>query len=253
MSKIAIITGGSSGIGAAAALALAERGVDSILTYNASEAGARRVADEVARKGAKAAALRLDVGRSENFGAFREEVASLLEMEWGTGRFDCLVNNAGFGQMAMFEDTTEELFDTFVRVLFKGPYFLTQTLLPLLADGGAVVNVASNSATTGLTAGFSAYASAKGALITLSRCMAKEFAARGIRVNAISPGSTRTGMIPDDVVSEHPDVIAALVEKTAFGRLGESGDVGTVIAALASDDFRWVTGENVEASGGFGL
>ena len=154
----------------------------------------------------------------------------------------------------MFEDTTEKLYDEFARVILKGPYFLTQTLEPLLKDGGAIVNVASNSAmTTGLTPGYSAYASMKGGLIVLTRYMALEFAKRGIRVNAVSPGSTRTGMIPDEVLEKHPDIIASLVEKTAFKRLGESRDIAGVIAALLSDDCRWVTGQNIEASGGFRL
>jgi NAD(P)-dependent dehydrogenase (short-subunit alcohol dehydrogenase family) len=203
MSKIAIISGASSGIGAAAALAFAERGVHSIVTYNSSEERALRIVDEVKRKGAVAKPLRLDVGQSGTFASFRASVAAVLKSEWRTQQFDYLVNNAGFGQMAMLEDTTEELFDQFMRVLLKGPYFLTQALLPLMADGGAIVNVASNSAmTTGLTPGYSAYASMKGGVITLSRYMAKEFAPRGIRVNTISPGSTRTGMITDEVIAK---------------------------------------------------
>src|SRR5262245_47870415 len=254
MRKIAIVTGASSGIGAAAALAFAERGVHSIVTYNSSEEGALRLVDEVKRKGAVAKPLRLDVGASATFRGFRAKLAAGRETEWARQRFDYLVNNAGFGQMAMFENTTEELFDKFMRVLLKGPYFLTQALLPLMTDGGAIVNVASNSAmTTGLTPGYSAYASMKGGLITLSRYMAKEFAPRGVRVNSVSPGSTRTGMITDEVMANYPDVIAALVETTAFRRLGESADIGSVIAALASDEFRWVTGQNIEASGGFRL
>jgi len=152
---------------------------------------------------------------------------------------DYLVNNAGFGQMAMFADTSEELYDTFARVILKGPYFLTQALLPLIKDGGAIVNVASNSATTtGLTPGYSAYATMKGGLITLTRCLAKELAARGIRVNAVSPGPTRTGMMPDTVLEQHPQLIASMVEQTALSRLGESGDIGDAVAALLSDDCR---------------
>jgi NAD(P)-dependent dehydrogenase (short-subunit alcohol dehydrogenase family) len=254
MTKIAIITGGSSGMGAAAAIALAARGVDSIVTFNRNEQGALQVVAEVRKRGAKAASLHLDIGRNDSVAAFRADVASVLETEWRTGAFDYLVNNAGFGRMSLFEDTTEEIYDEFARVILKGPYFVTQGLLPLLVDGGAIVNVASNSATTtGMEAGYSAYASMKGGLIVLTRYMAKEFAKRGIRVNSVSPGPTRTGMIPDEVVNKHPDIIAALVERTAFGRLGESSDIGSVIAALLSDDFRWVTGQDIEASGGYRL
>jgi len=254
MSKIAIITGGSSGMGAATALALAERGVHSIVTFHNNEKGAAATVAEVKMKGAKAIPLRLDLGRSDSFGAFRASVTSALESEWRTNSFDYLVNNAGFGRMAMFEDTTEEIYDEFARVILKGPYFLTQTLAPLLKAGGAIVNVASNSAmTTGLTPGYSAYATMKGGLIVLTRCMALEFAKRGIRVNAVSPGSTRTGMIPDEVLEKYPNVIASLVEKTAFSRLGESQDIAGVIAALLSNDCKWVTAQNIEASGGFRL
>jgi NAD(P)-dependent dehydrogenase (short-subunit alcohol dehydrogenase family) len=254
MGKIAIITGGSSGMGAAAAIALAERGVHSIVTFHNNEKGAVETVAEVEKRGAKAIALRLDLGRSDSFAAFRADVASALEKHWRAGALDYLVNNAGFGKMAPFEETMEDLYDEFARVILKGPYFLTQKLLPLLKDGGAIVNVASNSAmTTGLTPGYSAYAAMKGGLIVLTRCMAKELSARGIRVNAVSPGPTRTGMIPDDVLERYAEVITSLVEQTAFNRLGESNDIGSVIAALLSDDCRWVTGQNIEASGGYRL
>ncbi|MEZ6023631.1 MAG: SDR family oxidoreductase [Hyphomonadaceae bacterium] len=254
MRKIALITGASSGMGAAAAVALAERGVDSIITFHNSERGARETAAAVAQRGAKAVPLHLDLGRSDSFADFRTRVAAALKSELHGEGLDYLVNNAGFGQMAMFADTSEELYDTFARVILKGPYFLTQTLLPLIKDGGAIVNVASNSAmTTGLTPGYSAYATMKGGLITLTRCLAKELAARGIRVNAVSPGPTRTGMMPDAVLEQHPQLIASMVEQTALNRLGESGDIGDAVAALLSDDCRWITAQNIEVSGGYRL
>jgi NAD(P)-dependent dehydrogenase (short-subunit alcohol dehydrogenase family) len=155
--------------------------------------------------------------------------------------------------MALFADTTEELYDRFHRVILKGPYFLTQRLLPLLADGGAIVNVTSNSAlTTGLEAGYSAYACMKGGLAVLTRYMAKELSERGIRVNSVAPGPTRT-RIANDAFERFPEVIPPLVARTALGRLGEGDDVGKVIAALLSDEWAWVTAESVEASGGFNL
>lgn len=250
MRKIAIITGASSGIGGATAVALAERGVDSIVTFNSHEDRVRDVVEAVRQKGAKAAPLRLDVGESAGFVAFRDEVTAVLDSEWKAPSFDYLVNNAGFLQMALFEDTTEELFDTYMRVLFKGPYFLTQALLPVLADGGAIVNVTSNSIfQSGMGLGASAYASMKGGLTTLTRYMAQEFSKRGIRVNSVAPGATRT-RIGDDAYDKYPEVIQQIVEKTALGRLGEANDVGAVIAAVLSDDFRWVTGQHIEASGG---
>src|SRR5258708_1499574 len=163
MRKIAIITGASSGIGGATAVALAERGVDSIVTFNSHEDRVRDVVETVRQRGAKAVPLRLDVGESASFVAFRDEVIAALDSEWKATSFDYLVNNAGFLQIALFEDTTEELFDAYMRVLFKGPYFLTQALLPVLADSGAIVNVTSNSIfQSAMAAGASPYASIKG-------------------------------------------------------------------------------------------
>ena len=159
------------------------------------------------------------------------------------------VGDYGIGKAAI-EDTTEELFDAYMRVLFKGPYFLTQALLPVLADGGAIVNVTSNSIfQSGMGVGVSAYASMKGGLTTLTRYMAQEFSKRRIRVNSVAPGATRT-RIGDDAYDKYPEVIQQIVELTALGRLGEANDVGAVIAAVLSDDFRWVTGQHIEASGG---
>ena len=166
-------------------------------------------------------------------------MAAELADRWQRTSFDYLVNNAGFGQMSMFADTTEELYDRFHRVILKGPFFLTQKLLPLLADGGAIVNTTSNSALpNSIEAGYSAYASMKGGLAVLTRYLAKELSVRGIRVNAVAPGPTRTGMISDDVVEQFPEVIASLVERTALGRLGDGDDIGKVIAALLSDELR---------------
>jgi NAD(P)-dependent dehydrogenase (short-subunit alcohol dehydrogenase family) len=251
--KIAIVTGGSSGIGQAAATRIAERGAGVILTYNTNSERAKDTVATIEGNGGEAVAVSLDVGRSASFADFAEQVAHELNDRWHGVTFDYLVNNAGFGQMAMFEDTTEELFDEFVRVILKGPYFLTQTLLPLLADGGAIVNTTSNSAlVTGLTPGYSAYASMKGGLAVLTRCLAKELSARGIRVNSVAPGPTRT-RIGHDAFEHHPEVIPPIVAQTALGRIGEGDDIGKVIAALLSDEFGWVTGENIEASGGFNL
>lgn len=250
MSKIAIITGASSGIGGAAAIALAERGVDSIVTYHSHEERVLEIVAAVKERGAKAIPLRLDVGLSASFKAFKDEVVAVLEREWQARSFDYLVNNAGILQMASFEETTEELFDMYHRVMFKGPYFLTQALLPLLADGGAIVNVTSNAVSrSGMGPGTSAYAAMKGALTTLTSCMAIEFGGRGIRVNAIAPGATRT-RIADDAYDKYPVLIQAIVDKTALGRLGQADDVAAAIAAVLSDDFRWVTGQSIEVSGG---
>ena len=251
--KIALITGASSGIGRAAAIRLADRGVGVILTHRSDPDGAAETVAMIERNGGSAVSLALDVSWTETFPAFADRVAAELRTRWNRTTLDFLVNNAGFGQMAMFEETTEELYDEFHRVILKGPYFLTQRFLPMLADGGAIVNTTSNSALpTGLSAGFSAYATMKGGLTVLTRYMAKELSPRGIRVNSVAPGPTRT-RIDNDAFAKYPDVIPPLVAQTALGRLGEADDVGRVIAALLGDDFAWVTGENIEASGGFRL
>jgi NAD(P)-dependent dehydrogenase (short-subunit alcohol dehydrogenase family) len=248
---IAVVTGGSSGIGRHTAIRIAERGAGVILTYNTNPDGAHETVASVEDRGGTAVALQLDVGNSATFDAFAQRVAAELTDRWQRSSFDYLVNNSGFGQMSMFADTTEDLYDRFHRVTLKGPYFLTQKLLPLLADGGAIVNTTSNSCLRP-EAGYSAYAIMKGGLTVLTRYLAKELAGRGIRVNSVAPGPTRT-RFADDAFERFPDVIPPLVARTALGRLGDGDDIGKVIAALLSDQCAWITGENIEASGGFNL
>ena len=251
--QVAIVTGASSGIGQSAAIQIAKRGTGVILTYSTNHPGALATVASIEKMGGVAVAMRLDVGDTASFPHFRDEVVAALRDTWGQDTFDFLVNNAGFAQMSMFEDTSEELFDRLVRVLLKGPYFLTQTLLPLLADGGAIVNTTSNSALlSGLEPGYSAYATMKGGLAVLSRYMAKEFSTRGIRVNSISPGSTRT-RLGEDAFERFPEVIPQLAAKTALGRVGEPDDIGMFIATLLADEGRWITAQNIEVSGGYNL
>ena len=251
--KIAVVTGSSSGIGRHTAVRIAERGAGVIVTYNTNPDGAEETVATIEDGGGTAVALQLDVGNSATFDAFAQRVAAEITDRWQRTSFDYLVNNAGFGQMSMFVDTTEELYDRFHRIILRGPYFLTQKLLPLLADGGAIVNTTSNSAQRdGIEAGYSPYAIMKGGLTVLTRYMAKELSDRGIRVNSVAPGPTRT-RLADDAFERFPEVIPPLVARTALGRLGDGDDIGKVIAALLSDECGWITGENIEASGGFNL
>jgi NAD(P)-dependent dehydrogenase (short-subunit alcohol dehydrogenase family) len=240
----ALITGASSGIGRHAALRIAERGARTIVTYNGNPDGAAETVAQIEAHGGDAVARQLDVGRSDTFAAFAAEL---------DGPLDYLVHNAGFGGPSMFAETSEELYDAFHRVLLKGPYFLTQTLLPVLADGGAIVNVTSGSVLPTTTEpGYSTYAAMKGGLAILTRYLAKELSPRRIRVNAVAPGPTRT-RLGGDAFARFPDVIPPLVERTALGRLGEADDVGKVIAALLSDECAWITGQQIEVSGGYDL
>ena len=251
--RVAIVTGGSSGIGQSAAVRIAARGTGVILTYRSGHERARETVRIIEKEGGTAVALPLDVGRPETFPAFRQQVVAALRVTWRRDDVDFLVNNAGLAEAALFADTTEEMFDRLTQVLLKGPYFLTQTLLPVLADGGAVINTSSGSALPNTTEpGYSAYATMKGGLIVMTRYLAKELAPRGIRVNAVAPGSTRTGLA-DNAFEHHPEVIPGLAARTALGRVGEPDDIGAVIATLLGDECRWITGQTIDVSGGFDL
>lgn len=203
--------------------------------------------------GGHAVALRLDVGRTETFDGFKRELTEVLENEWGATDLHALVNNAGFGGGRTFSDMTGEAFDDYYRVLLRGPYFLTQALVPLIRDGGAIVNMSSSSARPGETeAGYSGYAAMKAGLVVATRYLAKELSPRGIRVNSIAPGPTRT-RISDDAFEKFPEIIDGIAAKTAFGRVGEPEDIGRVVAFMVSDDAAWITGQDLQVAGGFAL
>ena len=249
--KIALITGGSRGLGANAALALAERGVDSIVTYRNNRSAADVIVDKIRALGGKALALQLDTGDSSSFSDFSRSLQTALTEHWQTQAINYLVNNAGHGHSALIGEMREDDFDELYRVHVKGPYFLSQTLLPVIADGGAVLNISSGLARFSLP-GSSAYACMKGAVEVMSRYQAKELALRGIRVNTLAPGAIATDFA-GGTVRDNPDANGFVASVTALARAGGADDIGPVIASLLSDDNHWITGQRIEASGGMFL
>lgn len=249
--KLAVITGGSRGLGRNAAVHLARHGVSSILTYKSNQAEAARAVAEVEEAGARAVALPLDVGQPGGFGDFAGAVREALRGTFRRERFDYLVNNAGAGLHRPFAETTEAELDEQYRMHLKAPFLLTQALLPLIADGGRILNVSSGLARFTFP-GASAYAAMKGAVEVLTRYMARELGARQIAVNVIAPGAIETdfggGRVRDDAqLNRH---IASL---TALGRVGVPDDVGGAVASLLTGETRWITGQRIEVSGGQGL
>jgi NAD(P)-dependent dehydrogenase (short-subunit alcohol dehydrogenase family) len=248
--KLAIVTGGSRGLGRSTVVSLARRGVDSIFTYHANRAEAEKVVGLVAEAGRKAVALQLDTGDIRAFDPFVERVRQTLA-ELSADRFDYLVNNAGTSLHKAFVQTTEEELDRLYNVHFKGVFFLTQRLLPLLGEGGRIVNISSGLARF-TNPGSSAYGSMKGAVEVLTRYLAKELGLRGIAVNTVAPGAIATDF-SGGMVRDNPEVNRRVAEMTALGRAGQPDDIGPMIAALLSDDNRWINGQRIEVSGGMAL
>ena len=250
-SKLALITGGSRGLGRDGALHLGDRGTDVILTYRTNQAEAEAVVEALRGKGRRAAAIQLDVGDVASFDGFVAQLRERLPAELGRTSIDFLVNNAGHGAHAAFAETDEATFDRLVDVHFKGVFFLTQKLLPLLADGGSILNLSSGLARFSLP-GYAAYAAMKGAVEVLTRYLAKELGPRGIRVNTLAPGAIATDF-GGGAVRDNPQVAGFVASQTALGRVGQPDDIGAAIAALLSDDTRWINGQRIEASGGMNL
>jgi len=249
--KIAIVTGGSRGLGKNTAMKLAQRGVDVILTYRSQAAEAQAVVKDIEALGRRAAALQLDVADSSSFAAFAGAVREVLAHTWQRSDFDYLVNNAGVGIHAAFAETTEAQFDQLVNIHFKGVFFLTQALLGLMADGGRIVNISSGLARFALP-GYAAYAAMKGAVEVLTRYLAKELGSRGIAVNTVAPGAIETDF-GGGAVRDNGQLNAFVASQTALGRVGQPDDIGGVIASLLSEDNRWVNAQRIEASGGMFL
>lgn len=246
--KIALITGGSRGLGKAGALALAQQQVGVIMTYQQQATAAQEVVSQIEAAGGQAQALQLDMLQLGSYDAFVSGLQDLLQTRWQTQQLDMLVNNAGFGLHKALADTTEDEFDQLLKVHFKGPFFLTQKLLPLLREGGSILNLSS-----GLTRfsfpGYGAYASMKGAVEVWTRYLAKELGERGIRVNTLAPGAIATDF-GGGAVRDNAQINQMIASQTALGRVGEAEDIGKVIASLLSDATYWINGQRVEASGG---
>jgi len=249
--KIALVTGGSRGLGKNAAIKIAEKGIDVIVTYQTKKEEAENTVEEIKQLGVNAAALQLDVADSKTFNHFITEVKSTLNTVFNADKIDFIVNNAGIGIHASFEETTEDQFDTLVNIQFKGPFFLTQKVLPILNDGGAIINISSGLARFSLP-GYAAYGAMKGAMETLTRYQAKELGAKGIRSNIIAPGAIETDF-GGGVVRDNEQMNAGIAAQTALGRVGLPDDIGGVVAFLCTEEARWINAQRIEASGGMFL
>ncbi|MFC0182688.1 NAD(P)-dependent dehydrogenase, short-chain alcohol dehydrogenase family [Pseudarcicella hirudinis] len=250
-SKIALVTGGSRGLGKNMALSLAKKGIDVILTYNSQQEEALAVVKEIEAAGQKAVALQLNTGEINSFDAFFNQVTSALNSTFDTDRFDFLINNAGIGHNAPFAETSEEQFDLLMNIHFKGVYFMTQKALSLINDGGRIINLSTGLARFAAP-GYSAYASMKGAIEVLSRYQAKELGARGIAVNVIAPGAIETDF-GGGVVRDNPHYNKYVSDVTALGRVGLPDDIGGVVAFLCTEDAKWINAQRIEVSGGMNL
>ena len=246
--KIALVTGGSRGLGKDMALSLAKKGLNVLLTYNSKKDEAEAVVKEIEQFGQKAAALQLNAGAADTFDTFFEQVKTVLQATFSADKLDYLINNAGVGIGASIPDTTEEQFDTLMNLHFKGVFFLTQKALLMMNDGGGIVNISSGLARF-TSPMYAAYASMKGGVEVFTRYLASELGKRGIRANIVAPGAIETdfggGMVRDnEQVNKH------IASVTALGRVGRPDDIGSVVAFLCTDDAKWITAQRIEVSGG---
>ena len=249
--KIAIVTGGSRGLGKDMALKLAARKIDVIITYQSQKDAASHVVSQIEDMGGKAVALHFDSSIISSINDFVKAVKGVLESKWNCSTFDYLINNAGIGATIPYMQATESDFDRFMNVHFKSVYFLTQRLLPLMNDGGSIVNI-STGTTRFANPGYSIYASMKGAIEVFTRYLAKEVGPRGIRANVLAPGPIETDF-NNAFIRNNPDRKKMMANNTALGRVGEANDIGGIVAFLCADESQWVTGQRIEASGGINL
>jgi NAD(P)-dependent dehydrogenase (short-subunit alcohol dehydrogenase family) len=249
--KIALVTGGSRGLGKNMALRLAEKGHDVIITYHTQKEEAQDVVTAIEQLGLNAAALQLDINQIGSLDGFIQEVNTLLNEKWNVNSFDFLINNAGIGATIPYMEATEEDFDRMLNIHFKGVYFLTQKALPLMNNNGRIINLSSGT-TRFCNPGYSIYASMKGAVETFTRYLAKEVGARGITANVIAPGPIETDF-NNATIRNNPQIKSHLSNITALGRVGEANDIGGIVAFLCSEDGYWINGQRIEASGGISL
>ncbi len=251
MNSIALVTGGSRGLGKNMAFHLAKKGNDIVLTYLNNREKAEETVVEIKSMGRKAVALQLDVSKISTYDAFIATLQTTLKTEFGADKFNHLINNAGIGIHATFMETTEEQFDTLMNIHLKSAFFLSQKALPMMADGGSIVNVSSGLARFTLP-GYDAYAAMKGGVETLTKYQAKTLGPRGIRVNVLAPGAIETDF-GGGAVRDNAEINSFVASQTALGRVGLPDDIGSVAAFLCSDDAKWVNGQRIEASGGMFL
>lgn len=247
--KVALVTGGSRGLGKDMALELAKKDFDVIITYLGNKDSAEKVVNEIKKTGKNALALQLDVAQSSSFDGFVKLVKEKLKTNFGTDKIHSLVNNAGVGTYAPFEETTEEQFDNMVNIHLKASYFLTQKMLPIISDGGSIVNVSSGLARF-CFANYSAYGIMKAGIESLSRYQALELGSRKIRVNTLAPGAIETDF-GNGAIRDNIDLNNMIANGTALGRAGLPDDIGSVVAFLCSEDSKWVNAQRLEVAGGF--
>ncbi len=249
--KIALLTGGSRGIGRSAVLALAKKGIDIVFTYNSNKQAANEVIKEVQALGQKCTAFQLDTSTTKMFSNFIQQLTAYLNTEYGNDKIDFLINNAGTGLYTNIVDTTEQQVDEIFNIHFKGVFFLTQQLLPIINNGGGIINISSG-LTRRTQPGSSVYAAIKGAIEHFSRYLALEIGARKIRVNVVAPGAVETDF-GGGRTRDNKEINAQIAGITAFGRAGLPEDIGGIIAFLCTDDAAWITAQRIEASGGLGI
>ncbi|MCX6217974.1 SDR family oxidoreductase [Spirosoma sp.] len=249
--KIALVTGGSRGLGKNMALSLATKGIDVVLTYHSRQEEAQAVVAEIEQMGQKAAALQLNAGDVKSFDTFFSQLTSVLSTTFGTSHFDFLINNAGIAGRTPIAETTEDVFDELMNIHLKGVFFLTQQSLPLLNDGGRIINI-STGLTRFTTPGTAVYATMKGGIETLTMYLAKELGGRGIAVNTVAPGAIETDF-GGGTVRDNPGVNKHIAGVTALGRVGLPDDIGGVVAFLCTDEARWINAQRIEVSGGMNL